>query len=96
MSEETINRNGIRAQTPDWQEGYEQGLLQIQNKVHELFNEVIEAYESMIAKGESKNVREAMYAVRETPQPTLNWIFADREGHIGRQASGWIPRTQEK
>ena len=37
------------------------------------------------------NVREAMYAVRETPQPTLNWIFADREGHIGRQASGWIP-----
>jgi len=43
---------------------------------------------------ESKNVREAMYAVRETPQPTLNWIFADGEGHIGRQASGWIPRRR--
>jgi len=40
------------------------------------------------------NVREAMYTVRETPQPTLNWIFADREGHIGRQASGWIPRRR--
>ena len=35
-----------------------------------------------------------MFAVRETPQPTLNWIFADREGHIGRQASGWIPRRR--
>ena len=57
MSEETINRNGIRAQTPDWQEGYEQGILQTQNKVHELFNEAIEAYESMITKGESKKAR---------------------------------------
>ena len=40
------------------------------------------------------DVRQAMFAVRKTPQPTLNWIFADREGHIGRQASGWIPRRQ--
>ena len=40
------------------------------------------------------DVRQAMFAVRETPQPTLNWIFADREGHIGRQASGWIPRRR--
>ena len=55
MSEETINRNSIRAGTPDWQEGYEQGALQTQNKVHELLNEVIEAYESMIIEGESKN-----------------------------------------
>lgn len=43
---------------------------------------------------ECTNVRDAMYAVRETPQPTLNWIFADRDGHIGRQASGWIPRRR--
>ena len=43
---------------------------------------------------ESTGVREAMYAVRETPQPTLSWIFADREGHIGQQASGWIPRRR--
>ena len=57
MSEETINRNGIRAQTPDWQEGYEQGALQTRNKVHELFNEAIEAYESMIIKGDSKKAR---------------------------------------
>lgn len=34
---------------------------------------------------------EAMDLVRECPQPTLTWIFADREGHVGQQASGWFP-----
>ena len=55
MSEEIISRDSIVAGTPDWQEGYDQGVLQTRNKVHELFNEVIEAYESMIIKGGSKN-----------------------------------------
>ena len=64
MSEETIDPKSIRAGTPDWQEGYEQGILQTQNKAHELFNEVIEAYESMITKGESENVREENEIVR--------------------------------
>ena len=27
MNKEIINPNSIRANTPDWQEGYEQGLL---------------------------------------------------------------------
>jgi len=35
---------------------------------------------------------EAMDVVRRSPQPTLNWLFADREGHIGMQSSGWFPR----
>lgn len=35
---------------------------------------------------------EAMEVVRENPHPTLVWVLADREGHIGRQASGWLPR----
>lgn len=30
--------------------------------------------------------------VRECPQPTLTWVVADREGHIGYQASGWFPK----
>jgi len=64
MSEEIIEPNSIRADAPDWQEGYEQGVLQTQNKAHELFNEVIEAYESRITKGESKNVREENEIVR--------------------------------
>ena len=33
------------------------------------------------------NAAEAMDIVRECPQPTLYWVFADREGHIGLQ--GW-------
>lgn len=37
------------------------------------------------------SVREAMDVVRENPHPTLVWMLADREGHIGRQASGWLP-----
>lgn len=38
------------------------------------------------------SVREAMDLVRDCPQPTLNWVLADAEGHIGWQASGWFPR----
>jgi len=39
----------------------------------------------------SVSVREAMQIVRENPHPTLVWVLADSEGHIGRQASGWLP-----
>lgn len=42
----------------------------------------------------SGNVLEAMAVVRECPQPSLIWIFADAEGHIGRQAGGWFPRRR--
>jgi penicillin amidase len=35
---------------------------------------------------------DALGLVRECPQPTLCWIFADVEGHIGWQASGRFPR----
>ena len=32
-----------------------------------------------------------MDIARACPLPTLCWIFADTEGHIGRQANGWFP-----
>ncbi len=35
---------------------------------------------------------EAMDIARECPLPTLVWIFADSDGHIGLQANGWFPR----
>ncbi len=35
---------------------------------------------------------EALDVIRECPQPTLSWIVADTEGHIGRQASGCFPQ----
>ena len=43
----------------------------------------------------SGSVKEGMDFVRETPHPSLVWVFADRDGHIGRQASGWFPRRSE-
>lgn len=38
------------------------------------------------------NAKAAMDIVRENPHPTLVWVFADKAGHIGRQASGWLPQ----
>jgi penicillin amidase len=43
----------------------------------------------------SPSAQAAMDVVRETPHPSLVWVFADVEGHIGRQASGWFPRRSE-
>ena len=40
----------------------------------------------------AENVRSAMDAVRESPHPSLVWVFADSEGHIGKQVSGWVPK----
>ena len=40
----------------------------------------------------SPNAAAAMDAVKRSPHPSLVWIFADREGHIGMQASGWLPQ----
>jgi penicillin amidase len=39
----------------------------------------------------STSTRDAMDVARECPQPALVWVFADREGHIGRQVCGWYP-----
>ncbi len=41
------------------------------------------------------NAKQAMQVVRENPHPTLVWTFADAAGHIGRQASGWLPKRPE-
>ena len=40
----------------------------------------------------ARSAVEAMDHARECPLPSLNWIFADRDGHIGQQANGWFPR----
>ena len=55
MSEEIIEPNSIRADTPDWQEGYGQGILQQRLHVMELLDEVIHAYEEVY---EQKHVDE--------------------------------------
>jgi acyl-homoserine lactone acylase PvdQ len=40
------------------------------------------------------NAAEAMDIVRDCPLPTLCWVFADRQGHIGMQANGWFPASR--
>ncbi|TWT36898.1 Acyl-homoserine lactone acylase QuiP precursor [Posidoniimonas corsicana] len=45
----------------------------------------------VIAAGDAA---EAMDIVRESPHPSLVWVFADSQGHIGSQASGWHPRRR--
>ncbi len=44
----------------------------------------------------SKSAIDAMDLVRECPLPTLNWVFADRAGHIGQQACGWFPKRNKE
>lgn len=39
----------------------------------------------------ARSTAEAMDAVRHSPHPSLVWVFADALGHIGKQASGWLP-----
>ena len=33
----------------------------------------------------------AMEVARQCPHPSLVWVLADRDGHIGKQSCGWIP-----
>ena len=40
------------------------------------------------------DAKEAMSTVRDVPTPSLVWVFADKQGHIGRQACGWFPKRR--
>ena len=40
---------------------------------------------------QAQSVEEAMGVVRQCVQPTLTWVLADREGHIGLQSCGRFP-----
>jgi penicillin amidase len=37
------------------------------------------------------STKDAMDVVRQSAHPSLVWVFADSAGHIGKQASGWLP-----
>ena len=39
----------------------------------------------------AKSTKDAMDVVRQSAHPSLVWVFADAAGHIGKQASGWLP-----
>jgi len=57
MSKEIINPNSIRANTPDWQEGYEQGIIKGEhdlNRIVALKEDV--AYEKGLLAGYTKSI----------------------------------------
>ena len=66
---EIIDPNSIRANTPDWQEGYEQGKKFAQNKVLELMNEVIDEYRTL-AREEKMDSESS-----KIPKAQLNAVF---------------------
>lgn len=43
----------------------------------------------------SQTTANAMKSVKSSPHPSLVWIFADSEGHIGKQACGWLPMRKK-
>ncbi|MBC8355369.1 MAG: penicillin acylase family protein [Planctomycetes bacterium] len=57
--------------------------------MHEGNGTAISAWLDVIA---AKNARAAMRVARECAQPTLCWVFADQEGHIGLQSCGRFPK----
>ena len=44
----------------------------------------------------AQNVREGMDAARRCPQPTLCFVFADKDGHIGKQSCGTFPKRPDR
>lgn len=55
---------------------------------HEGNGRAIGTWLSVIA---ARHAAEAMDLVRDCEQPTLCWVFADQQGHIGLQGSGRFP-----
>lgn len=53
-----------------------------------------EAMSTWLQLAQAEDVRQGMDVVRQCPQPTLCFVFADRHGHIGRQGCGRFPRRR--
>jgi len=106
LREESIERKGAEAEVLRVYEN-DQGTLEADpneqgeglylsiawSGKHEGNGTAISSWLDIIA---SRDVRQAMRVARECAQPTLCWVFADREGHIGQQTCGRIPRRGGK
>lgn len=80
------NAQGILDRTPDLDGLY---LSVSWSGQHEGNGTAISAWLDVIA---SKTTRDAMRVARDCFQPTLCWVFADAEGHIGLQSCGRFPK----
>ena len=82
------NSEGILDSVPE--EGEEGLYLSLAwSGQHEGNGTAISAWLDVIA---SRDTRAAMRVARDCAQPTLCWVFADVEGHIGLQSCGRIPK----
>jgi hypothetical protein len=77
MSKEMINPKSIRANTPDWQEGYEQGLLAGFTKSIVLIRHLQRTYNNM--ECEQQVLKEAMELIAQKIEPNNNDEFFSRE-----------------
>ncbi len=68
-------------------EGYHLAVSWIGNQTGQ--GHAIDAWLNVIAAGDT---RQAMDCARDCSQPTLCWVFADRDGHIGLQSCGRFPK----
>jgi penicillin amidase len=101
LREETVERKGGQAETVLVYEN-DQGLLesdpnQLGAGLHLSiawtgnYNGAGRAIATWLDVAASRSAAEAMDIARECPQPTLCWVMADREGHIGMQGCGRMP-----
>ena len=81
MSEEIIEPNSIRAGTPDWQEGYGQGVLQERLHVMKLLDEVIEAYSSLYETDIHSYNKQQVNAVQFAKKWIQSGGFEDEDGN---------------
>ncbi len=82
------NEQGILSRTPDESEGRGKYLSVAWIGEHAEGGRAISTWLDVIG---APSAAAAMEAVRVGPHPSLVWLFADGEGHIGLQASGWLP-----
>jgi penicillin amidase len=82
------NEQGILSRTPDVATGPGKYLSVAWIGEQSDAGRAISAWLDVI---DSSNTQEAMERVRVCPHPSLVWVLADSEGHIGLQACGWLP-----
>lgn len=101
MREETIGRKGVDDHVLQFLEN-DQGVLESDpNQLGEGLHLTLawsgnsegngQAIATWLQVLDCKTTREAMDTVKHCPQPTLCWVFADAEGHIGLQGCGRFP-----
>ncbi|MGY8824680.1 MAG: penicillin acylase family protein [Candidatus Latescibacterota bacterium] len=51
-------------------------------------------FEAMLALMRANSQEQILGALEQWPFPNLNFVFADRDGHIGYHAVGTVPRRR--